>query len=245
MGSLPDFGQLSHAYGDAADIPSYLDALEAREVLPARWQDEPLARLWEALCHQTSTFDASYAALPRLVEIVAARPAGERTPTLHLIGSIVAYQERGAALPDALRAPYDAARRLAAEVVEETLRDASPASLRDGLLLFGDLAACRGPASLARAIMQMESGEVDVLCRCGDRETLGVSEAGIVIAPLEWRRRPSRGAPAVETAACSRLAGSLGLESCERVLLDLGGSLGCPTCGERVSLLDGIAAAYP
>lgn len=240
-----DFDGLTHAFGSADDVPAKLDALEALEVLPSRWQDEPLGSLWDALCHQTSTFDASYAALPRLVAIVEERPADQRAATLHLVGSIAAWQERGAGVPAELRAPYDAARQRAADVIEQTVREAPPTTLRGELLWLADLVACRGPASLGRALMALESGEFDVLCPCGHRETLGVSEVGIEIAPLVWRLRPSVDRPAAATERWGELAGSLRLEAGRRVVAELGGSLECPSCGAALGLLHGIALAAP
>ena len=241
----PAWRTLGHAYGVAEDIPSLLDALDACHPLPARWQDEPLASLWQALCHQTSIFDASYAAVPHLIEIAARRPAVERAWVLHLVGSIVAYAPLGAALPEALRQAYESARARGAELVRATLAATRPERLRDGLLLMADLAACRGHARLARAIMAMESGEVEVQCACGLRETLGVADSGIVIEPLGWRRRPAPGAKTPATAGLATLAGSLGLAACERVLAELGGGIECEGCGEELDLLAGIAAVGP
>lgn len=237
----PTWRTLSHAYGAAGDIPGLLDALEACHPLPVRWQEQPLAALWEALCHQTSTFDASYAAFPHLVDIAASRAAGERALVLHLVGSIAAYQPLGQTMPEMLRSAYEAARQRGAQLADETLAATRPTLLRDGLLLFADLAACRGAAALARAIMRLESGEVDVRCACGAQHTLGVTDAGFEIEPMTWRRRGTPTPAGVLTELAMRAA-SLELHACQRVLAEIGGSLECSACGAEIELLAGIAA---
>jgi hypothetical protein len=238
----PAWGTLGHAYGDAGDIPGLLDALAACEPLPARWQQEPLAALWQALSHQTSTSDASYAAVPHLVDIAASRPPAERVAVLHLVGSIAAYQPLGQAMPESLREAYEVARQRGAELIDATLVAIRPELLRDGLLLFADLTACRGAAALSRAIMRLESGEVDVRCACGAQHTLGVTDAGFEIEPMTWRHRANPEAAPVATAELAAHAGSLNLAGSERVLAELGGRIACGGCGADLELLAGIAA---
>ena len=48
-------------------------------------------------------------------------------------------------------------------LVHETLFLLSPTDMREGLLLVSDFAVCRDAYELARCIIQLESGEVDVL----------------------------------------------------------------------------------
>ncbi|MEE4544734.1 hypothetical protein V2S66_22540 [Streptomyces sp. V4-01] len=79
-----DWARLSHAYGSAEDIPGLLDLIETAPT-DERWNE-----LWSALCHQGSVYSASFAALPRLAAIAAARPGPERVSALVLAGSIMA-----------------------------------------------------------------------------------------------------------------------------------------------------------
>lgn len=65
----PRWQTLSHAYGNAADIPDLLRQL-ARETGPkVGYDSEPWFTLWSSLCHQGDVFDASYAAVPIIVEL--------------------------------------------------------------------------------------------------------------------------------------------------------------------------------
>jgi hypothetical protein len=235
------WGRLRHAYGSAGDIPGLLNQLEECVVLPARWQEEPLRSLTQALCHQRGTANASYAAVPHLVDIAAGRPPTERGAVLHLVGAIAAYAELGPPIPKELRSGYETALRRGVGVVAETLDTIRPAVLRQGLVLLADLAACRGATRLARAIVELEPGEVEVQCRCGRREMLGVAEDGIEIEPLKWCRRPSATGPDESTLAADAL--ELGLAACARVLSDLEGSIECPSCKSELELLAGIARA--
>ncbi len=69
----PQWSKLSHAYGDAADIPELLRQLEA---LPTSANDnEPWFSIWSALAHQGDVYSASFAAVPHVVAYLATAPA--------------------------------------------------------------------------------------------------------------------------------------------------------------------------
>lgn len=81
---MTDWSELSHAYGNAADIPDLLDQAgpdAGHEV----WQD-----LWSRLCHQGSVYTASYSAIPALAEKARGWPAPQRFDPLILAASIIA-----------------------------------------------------------------------------------------------------------------------------------------------------------
>ncbi|MFJ5985487.1 hypothetical protein [Lentzea sp. NPDC092896] len=59
---MTDWSVLHHAYGTAEDIPALLDRAATDD-------QEAWSELWSALCHQGSSYTASYAALPHLAEI--------------------------------------------------------------------------------------------------------------------------------------------------------------------------------
>jgi hypothetical protein len=64
--------KLSHAYGEASDIPPLLQQLEANPYVPHDdWEAEPWFSLWSTLCHQGDVYTASYGSLPHLVRIAA------------------------------------------------------------------------------------------------------------------------------------------------------------------------------
>lgn len=99
--------KLTHAYGNADDIPALLRALQrlpnAQEV-----NAEPYHTLWSSLCHQGNAYDASYAASPHMLEICA-----RNTSTIHYsvpqlvvcieISRLLGYAPQ---IPSELRAPY-------------------------------------------------------------------------------------------------------------------------------------------
>lgn len=61
--------ELTHAYGRAGDIPDLLRALRKAPEPTNAAKSEPWFTLWSSLCHQDEVYDASYAALPHIVEI--------------------------------------------------------------------------------------------------------------------------------------------------------------------------------
>ena len=65
----PRWQKLSHAYGSAGDIPKLLRQLAHVTGPKAEPGSEPWFTLWSSLCHQGDIYDASYAALPHIVEI--------------------------------------------------------------------------------------------------------------------------------------------------------------------------------
>ena len=65
----PRWPELSHAYGSAADLPELLRQLARATGPKIGYQSEPWFTLWSSLCHQGDVYDASYAALPHIVEI--------------------------------------------------------------------------------------------------------------------------------------------------------------------------------
>ena len=60
---------LSHAYGPAFDIPEKLIELSSATEPKKDAKSEPWFGLWSSLCHQGDVYDASYAALPHIVDI--------------------------------------------------------------------------------------------------------------------------------------------------------------------------------
>lgn len=71
----PRWSTLTHAYGSAENIPKLLMQLASTTEPKAGFQSEPWFSLWSSLCHQGDAYEASYAALPHIVEI-ACRATG-------------------------------------------------------------------------------------------------------------------------------------------------------------------------
>ena len=69
----PRWSSLRHAFGSAEDIPSLIRALNAdpkTDASTCAWE-----QLWTRVHHQGSVYDASYATVPHLVQIVLGQEA--------------------------------------------------------------------------------------------------------------------------------------------------------------------------
>ena len=156
MTPVSNFSLLQHAYGPAGDIPALLE--RARDApAPETYRDEPWFSLWSSLCHQGDVYTASYAALPELIEIAAARAAETRIAweCLLLAGTIElerALPEGAAppAIPPELAREYAAALRQGAELAARQLAVTSDRELQRGFAI--SYAAFRGDAAEARRL---------------------------------------------------------------------------------------------
>lgn len=78
----PRWTELTHAYGNASDTPRLIEALEKGDA-------SALDDLYGSICHQRSTYTASFAAVPHLVGCAASSGDAElRAQMLVLIGGI-------------------------------------------------------------------------------------------------------------------------------------------------------------
>jgi hypothetical protein len=75
MISLDDslWSDLTHAYGNAADIPPLLRAIAAHPSVSSPTEG-PWFELWSALCHQGDVYSASFAAVPHIIDVASANP---------------------------------------------------------------------------------------------------------------------------------------------------------------------------
>lgn len=218
---------LSYAHGpDGTPVARWLRSFLAHPV-PPPGSGAPFARLWDGLCHQGSTYEASYVAVPHIVGACVRMEPEIRMHVLHLVGTIAAFQPLGAPMPTYLARAWRASLRHAALMAEGTLLDEP----YPPLTLLTDLAACSGRTDVARALLQMELGELEVACACGRREVLGVSEHGLDVSPLRWRRR-GPGAMGELAALGKRVR-----VECAAAVEDLGGVLACPACDADIELL--------
>lgn len=159
-----DWSSLSHAYGSAADVPALLDRARVAPP-PGSYGDEPWFSLWSALVHQGDVFTASYAALPRLVDIAEARRREPRVAAecLYLAASI--EMERGApitateqpALQPQLAGPYRGAIRRGAGLTAEALAGHPDDDARDMLEVAAAVFA--GDLERARLLVDGRDGE--------------------------------------------------------------------------------------
>lgn len=80
-----DWSSLTHAYGNASDVPGQLRALAANA---GSAQDEAIAALFGNVWHQGSVYEASAHVVPFLVELAATTSVEKRAVILVLIANI-------------------------------------------------------------------------------------------------------------------------------------------------------------
>jgi hypothetical protein len=103
----PRWETLAHAYGPATDTPDLLRKLMS-SVRPSTARDEPWHSLWSSLCHQGDVYTASYAALPRIVQI-AVNASGPVDMSFFLLPAcieIARHTGRGPEIPSFLMESY-------------------------------------------------------------------------------------------------------------------------------------------
>ena len=179
---MTDWKALSHAYGEASEIPVLiaqlsLDSTDSKNPL---WEE-----LWSRLCHQGTVYSASYAALPLLLEYVQTLSPETRTMPLVLIGAIIASED----LHGIERRPLDiidrisvAARRLTDDCLRARGHDITEfayllqaATIFDGDLFWGQRLDC------------LVAGEFDGHCpSCSHKLHLVVGKYGFFVTAEEW-----------------------------------------------------------
>lgn len=158
MLALDDYrwSSLGHAYGKAANIPDLLRQLAGSSEPKAGHSEEPWFSLWSALCHQGDVYDASYAALPHIVEIACrtTKPIDKSFFLLPAAIEIARCNGSGPVVPVFLEASYTTGfRRLSEAVMMHSHRDLDQDELQ---CLLSALAAAKGKTRLAEAIMELD-----------------------------------------------------------------------------------------
>lgn len=152
----PRWSKLSHAYGNAADIPELLRQLAHATGPNTGYDSEPWFRLWSSLCHQGDVYDASYAALPHIVEIAfnATGPIDFSFFQLPAAIEIARGSGKGPPVPaDLVHAYGDALSRLAQCVVQYLHEDWDEPTL---LSAMSALAVAKGHQRVAEAVMNLD-----------------------------------------------------------------------------------------
>lgn len=118
------WGKLQHAYGNAADIPGNLKAIEG---VPYSDEEEgPWLYLYSSLCHQFEIDTASYAAFPHIVLFAENAEPRLRFDYLSLASTIEAERcmtNFTPRFPQGLKEPYFQACEKAAILSVELLRE--------------------------------------------------------------------------------------------------------------------------
>ena len=152
----PRWPTLSHAYGSAADIPELLRKLACATGPTTGYDSEPWFTLWSSLCHQGDVYDASYAALPHIVEIAcdAKEPIDFRFFQLPAAIEIARSSGNGPDVPADLTDAYrDAVSQLAECVALHRHEEWDEPML---LSAMSALAVAKGQNKIAEAVMNLD-----------------------------------------------------------------------------------------
>jgi hypothetical protein len=148
----PRWSELRHAYGPASNIPALLRALQA---LPAQSGDtEPWFTLWSALAHQGDVYDATFAAVPHVVEAMARDPLKADSPYLQFPSWVeICRAKNGAQVPEDLQSAYfSALARLPILVAAASARQWDEGFLRCALAA---LAVAKGQPIVGEASLEL------------------------------------------------------------------------------------------
>jgi hypothetical protein len=143
---------LTHAYGDASDIPTLLRELES---LPSsRGEREPWFSLWSALAHQGDVYSASFAAVPHVVRALSKAPTRADESYFHFPAWVEVCRERtDTPVPPDLQAAYlQSLAQLPALVAAAAEREWDEGFARCALAA---VAAAKGAHDLAEAILEL------------------------------------------------------------------------------------------
>ena len=157
------WNELSHAYGNASDIPALLEQLKTAPK-PVNYESEPWFSLWSALCHQSDVYTASYAAVPHVVADAANKPLAEQINHIHFVSAVEAYRHKITAplVPFDLEQCYNSALKQTATLILDCLQiDWNEEEYR---VLLGALAVVRGKYKLGWAITELQKETVCPIC---------------------------------------------------------------------------------
>ncbi len=153
----PRWKELQHAYGEAAGVPSLLQALAASAGPRAGYEEEPWFSLWSMLCHQGDVYTASYAAIPHIVQIAseATGPIDFSFFALPAAVEIARQTGRGPDIPEAYAEDY---RRALERLVENVSLHRNDAWDRSMLLAVAAAqAVAKGHIDIAEALLNLDA----------------------------------------------------------------------------------------
>jgi hypothetical protein len=159
----PKWGQLTHAYGSAGDIPPLL-----RQLLDfpssQNYKDEPWYTLWSSLCHQGDVYPASFAAVPHIIMAAAADPTPATYSYFLLPASIEIARVKGAVpIPEYLDTPYFQSLALVPGILAGAADQDWDEDFCSSALAA--LAAAKGHPSMGEIIRELDGGTVSEALR--------------------------------------------------------------------------------
>lgn len=245
----PQWATLKHAYGPAKETPQLLKRL--RE--PSAWTDASREKLWSSLCHQGSTYSASYAAVPHLVDLATVLPPKLRHECLVLIGSIVSAPDADP-MPNALNASFEEAVSKAKELALHDLRTSKKQD-RSGLIhLLQAVAALHRWPFFGSQLDGLVDGEFTADCpECGAELYVLVEKEGLTTSAEDPVKKKTSerlavtpsdgGGKASPLAQLIVFADQAGHPKVATQLRSLGGRATCPKCRAEFDLLPALEAA--
>jgi len=154
---------LTHAYGSAADIPDLIRSLAQAPAPQDDARSEPWFSIWSSLCHQDDVFDASYAAVPHIVDIACRSDGPVDFSFFQLPASVEVARRngRGSALPADLAEAYDHSLEKLADCIARHRHEAwDEATL---LSVLAAQAVAKGHHRIAEAIMNLDDDLIERL----------------------------------------------------------------------------------
>lgn len=150
----PRWAELTHAYGDATDIPELLRQLE-NFPRSAAYDSEPWFSLWSALAHQGDVYSASFAAVPHVVKVLATDPTRADFSYFHFAAWVEVCRARtNTPVPSDLAPAYFEALAWLPSLVAAS---AEQREWNDDLLLcaLAAIAASKGATEVAEAVLEL------------------------------------------------------------------------------------------
>ncbi|PRY56054.1 hypothetical protein BCF74_1201 [Knoellia remsis] len=220
---MTTWSSVKDVYGPATEVPDLLATAEADGDESATWQD-----LWSRLCHQGTVAEASYAALPLLLEMARRHPGGAYMAPLHLASGIVASTDGPRDRADVRRDNAETIAALGAIAVENLANAESDADFVYGLQF---VAAFEDLGPWQRELESLVDGELQGECpECGEYLRLALDESFILTSGEDDSCQPTTVEPASNAG-----------DPVEQRLLDLAGSHGRPTVTEQLRHVFGRA----
>jgi hypothetical protein len=148
----PRWSELRHAYGSAQDLPTLLRALQ--EIPSSSGDADPWFTLWSALAHQGDVYDASFAAVPYVIEAMSRDPAKADSSYLQFPAWVeICRLKNNAPVPGDLEPAYRAAlARLPGLVAAAAAREWDEGFLRCALAA---LSVAKGQPGIAEASLEL------------------------------------------------------------------------------------------
>ncbi len=148
----PRWSELSHAYGNASDIPNLLRRLE--DMPSSEGEKEPWFSIWSSLAHQGDVYSASFAAVPHVVRILSKDSTKADYSFFHFPAWVeICRQKKGVIIPVELEADYFSALKQLPRLVAA----ASDREWDENFLVcaLSAIAVSKGYGSVANAVMEL------------------------------------------------------------------------------------------